>query len=436
MLRKINFSRPLFFTTGIRNSIHAVFIHLGILVLLYSIMYFAGIIDTLPNNSSLMQWDAWWYKSILNDGYSYTPGEQSNIAFFPLFPLIWGLTGFNALQISILNLVLMLSGMLILSKALKMDKFGLMLMLSVPSLFFCYVPYSEGLFFFAGALIIYGMKENKMLAAAGIFLACLTRSVSLLFMPVLLLVLLLKFKPGVSNRNLLKEIFFYILMAVIPLLFVSCLHYYVSGRFMVFFEVQKYWDRFLRIPELYLTTWDGARLVWLDGLAFLSGLLTFVFCIALVIRKIKNPFKRVPSYIAFSAGIICLLAASSLLYAGTDALGGTSIYSLNRFIFASPFFPVLLSLCIWHYSNSERKIYLFVGVSVITWMLFNMHGELHGLNFWQTKIYFVLVFAYSSSYLFMSRSIAGVKIKYLIYMLNTFLQLYLFEQFLRGQWLG
>jgi Gpi18-like mannosyltransferase len=32
-------------------------------------------------------WDAGWYKLIAEEGYSYTPGTQSPVAFFPLYPL-------------------------------------------------------------------------------------------------------------------------------------------------------------------------------------------------------------------------------------------------------------------------------------------------------------------------------------------------------------
>ncbi|EAU64547.1 mannosyltransferase family protein [Stigmatella aurantiaca] len=32
-------------------------------------------------------WDASWYKLIAEQGYSYTPGQQSPVAFFPLYPL-------------------------------------------------------------------------------------------------------------------------------------------------------------------------------------------------------------------------------------------------------------------------------------------------------------------------------------------------------------
>lgn len=32
-------------------------------------------------------WDSGWYKQIAEHGYSYTPGTQSSVAFFPLYPL-------------------------------------------------------------------------------------------------------------------------------------------------------------------------------------------------------------------------------------------------------------------------------------------------------------------------------------------------------------
>jgi hypothetical protein len=34
------------------------------------------------------RWDSGWYSSIVRDGYSYSPGRQSNVAFFPLYPLL------------------------------------------------------------------------------------------------------------------------------------------------------------------------------------------------------------------------------------------------------------------------------------------------------------------------------------------------------------
>ncbi|HYH96752.1 mannosyltransferase family protein [Hyalangium sp.] len=42
-------------------------------------------------------WDSGWYKLIAEEGYTYTPGKQSPVAFFPLYPLaIWALMKLGA----------------------------------------------------------------------------------------------------------------------------------------------------------------------------------------------------------------------------------------------------------------------------------------------------------------------------------------------------
>src|SRR4051812_14073216 len=39
------------------------------------------------------RWDAEWYVSIVQHGYQYRPGVQSNVAFAPLFPALMKVGG-------------------------------------------------------------------------------------------------------------------------------------------------------------------------------------------------------------------------------------------------------------------------------------------------------------------------------------------------------
>ena len=39
------------------------------------------------------QWDSGWYFRIATDGYSYVPGQQSSVVFFPAYPLLMRVTG-------------------------------------------------------------------------------------------------------------------------------------------------------------------------------------------------------------------------------------------------------------------------------------------------------------------------------------------------------
>ncbi len=49
--------------------------------------------ESVPGNpllSAWAQWDAGWYLGIAQSGYSYVPGQQSSVAFFPLYPMLVG----------------------------------------------------------------------------------------------------------------------------------------------------------------------------------------------------------------------------------------------------------------------------------------------------------------------------------------------------------
>jgi hypothetical protein len=51
----------------------------------------AGTERYFPRSLSIgtwLRWDAWWYLSVAERGYWFDPGGQSNVAFFPLFPLL------------------------------------------------------------------------------------------------------------------------------------------------------------------------------------------------------------------------------------------------------------------------------------------------------------------------------------------------------------
>ncbi len=39
-------------------------------------------------DDAFMHWDGRWFMTIARDGYSYTPGQQSNVAFAPAFPIV------------------------------------------------------------------------------------------------------------------------------------------------------------------------------------------------------------------------------------------------------------------------------------------------------------------------------------------------------------
>src|SRR3989339_1023551 len=51
--------------------------------------YFCDLDPIKYSNTIWWRWDSDWYGSIVRHGYSLRPDLQSNVTFFPLYPLLW-----------------------------------------------------------------------------------------------------------------------------------------------------------------------------------------------------------------------------------------------------------------------------------------------------------------------------------------------------------
>lgn len=416
-------------------------IHVSISFILYLIFSFFGFIKGFPTNESIAQWDVGWYQSIVKNGYSFHPDQQSNVAFFPLFPLVWKLLSASPIGISVMNLMFLFIGVYLLYRLYHLERSHILLILSVPSLFFCYVPYSEAIFFFACSLTIYGLYKNEWLAILGVFLACLTRSASLIFIPILLYAKLYNYRLGANNKKLIRETILLITSAIISTLLSQYIQYLESGEFFTLFEAQKAWDRYIRVPVLYLTTWDEGRLIWLDGLALFTGLTATGLSIAFLIRKMLDRRKTISPGYLFSIAYLAVVTIVTVFYSGQDATGGTSIYSLNRFVFSTPFFMVFLIVLLKKNRFHKKGIVLFFATSLTTWLLFHANGHLHYLERFalphlKTQIYFGLIFLYSLLYLLITNKTYKTHLCSGLYVINLMVQIYLFNSFLNGVWIG
>ncbi len=105
----------------------------------------------------LFQWDSYWYLSIVRDGYQYTPGAPSNVAFFPLYPLlvrlVGGLLGDDVLAGFVVSNLCLLGACFALYRLARVEgqtveeaQTTLLCMLVFPSAFFASLFYTEGLF--------------------------------------------------------------------------------------------------------------------------------------------------------------------------------------------------------------------------------------------------------------------------------------------------
>jgi len=425
-------------------------LHIFFLFSLYFILSFFGLIKGYPTNISLIQWDAGWYSDIVENGYSFVPGVWSNTAFFPLFPIIWRATQLSPLLISILNLIMAMSGMLILKRTLHFNNREFFIFLSIPVLFFNYIPYSEGLFFLSGSILLYGLKRDFSFALLGIFMMGLTRSVSLIFVPIILFSFLFNLQVNKSNSTIFRRSGLLILVSFISLLLAQYIQFLESGFFFTLFDTQATFGRVLSMPELYFTTWDNARLIWIDGLAFFSGAVAFIVCLVLLYRKFRNPKILVSTPLLFSLAYLTIVFLIELFYSPKDELGGTSLMSVNRYIFCTPFFVTFLLMVFKHYRPDIKTILKFLIASVIFWSFFNAWGNLgymdrfrlpwytdrFSLPFMISKIYFALVILYSFVFLLLSRKGLQKSLWSGVYIFNLLLQIILFNQFFHSIWIG
>jgi hypothetical protein len=416
-------------------------LHLVVIFSIYIIFSFLGFVQGYPTNGGLHQWDVGWYESIKDSGYSFQPGEQSNVAFFPLFPLLWRLFPLSHLGISLINLLLFAGGVFLLYRTYHLDAQKTLLIFSIPSVFFCYVPYSEALFFLAGSLILYGLRKNNWIAVLGVVMACLARSASLLFIPILLFAKLYQFRPGRDHKRLWRETLMLILSALISTLLAQYIQYLDTGVFFTLFQAQESWDRFLKYPTLYFTTIGESRLIWLDGLGLLVGVTSAVAALILIAKKFGNIQKRIAADYLFSIGYLALVALVTVLYSGLGAHGGTTLHSLNRFVFATPFFMVFLIVLLKRNWLNTRHIILFGVISTLTWFLFGGFGHLPDLDhfalpYFKTKIYFLIASLYAFLFLMLSNKQYSNHIWSGLYLLNVILQIYLFHAFMHGTWIG
>jgi hypothetical protein len=157
----------------------------------------AGTERYLPRTLSIgtwLRWDAWWYLSVVDRGYWFDPHGQSNVAFFPLFPLlIGGLTALGGNPV-VAGLVLANGAALGLVVALwawmrtvagpEAAERAARWVAVFPFSFFFHTVYAESLFFLLVALSLLADARRRCLMAGVLGgLAAATRPMGVLLLP-------------------------------------------------------------------------------------------------------------------------------------------------------------------------------------------------------------------------------------------------------------
>lgn len=203
---------------------------------------------------SLFRWDSGWFWSVLYHGYSYDPNQQSNVAFFPLYPaLVWMLSLGRTLDpkvvgFAISNAALLVACGYIWRMTLRRWKqegtadLAVILVLLGPVSFYFSIAYSEGLFLLAAAGCM-DAAERRGWREAGLWglAAALTRSAGF----VLALALVLYFLA--QKKKEWRQIVWTALPVCGAALFVGYL-WWSFGDPEAYTKVQRHWGRQLAWP--------------------------------------------------------------------------------------------------------------------------------------------------------------------------------------------
>lgn len=399
-------------------------VHSILLILVYTGLYTLGYYDLLPDSINIIQWDAGGYEDLKDNGYIFLWDDYSNSGFYPLFSYLWRFTFLGNVGISLLNYLIFLSGIAILIKMIQPSKPMIWLALSMPTLIFMYVPYSEALFFTSCCLLLYGLQYDKFYyLLAGVVLASFTRPTSIFFIPIFIALMVLS-----GDKQVIKKYLLMIASVIVCYFIVVLWQWYDTGVWFAHYKAQTMiWNRVFNIPKVPFIISLMRKHMWLDLSALWVAVLALLLSVITLInwaRKYKWEYNGV--VVRFSFFYLSVTFLYLLCYHTPE--NNTYLTSLNRYIFAVPFFTVVL----WKYSLSKPLSAYWLGaIMICTLALWFVIIEEQQNWIYQIVLSFVLFL-----YLLLNRETARRYLWIPLYLFNVLLQSYIFLAYLHRDWLG
>jgi hypothetical protein len=304
-------------------------------------------------------WDSFWYVDIATNGYSPIGSNplspnQTNLAFFPLYPLLMNLLGrvtggeYFLSGILISNVCLLISGFL-LYQIVKAESTQRTALNAVKYLFLFPVAFiysgvfTESLYLCITLLCFYMAKKQNWLLV-GIIGACLalTRSLGVF----IILPLLHEYLSSIKfNLNKIRPNICYLLIIPLGLLIFAGYNYYITDNFFFFANNQSAWQRKLINPAQALWKGFSSGVFEPNPKKFLEFIFSFVSLSLLGIfyRKIR-----------FSYWLFGMYSIFIPLTAGID--------SMARYVL--PIFPLYI-IC----AELGKKRYVDQGLTLFLGML-------------------------------------------------------------------
>ncbi|MCX6350841.1 MAG: hypothetical protein NTX03_03155 [Bacteroidetes bacterium] len=405
-----------------RKTIGFILLHFAVFFCVYFIYCYAFDKPLIPARASVLFWDSNHYRTICDDGYTYSTNQQSNVAFFPAFPYLWRVLHLGVHGIALFNLLLYGVSVFILAKIRNLSKEEILVICGIPSVFFMYLPYSESLFFLVTILIIYGLqKRNIYLSATGFFLASLTRSAGNIFLPALVIMEILS---NDTLKNKIKSILINSAANIAGILVTFTFQYLITGEFFGSVQTQIHWGHRFAIPHLPLATFGYYYFLDVAGVyvGVIAGLIVLYAALQKVVARKGIEDKAFLFSAAYLAGITLVIFLFQTGY----------LSSLNRYVFATAFYAVFCIEVLRWGKPSLKDLGFIVVIFLILLYPFNGYSHIQqvlkslGIFLFLISPIFVKLFGKETLRIFI----------YPYYFINVCLQVLLLQKFLDGYWIG
>ncbi|MBC6991072.1 hypothetical protein [Hymenobacter sp. BT491] len=392
-------------------------------------------------HTSLVEWDAKWYDSIRANGYEFKPRGMSNAGFFPLLPVVWRMLSLNALGMSLLNMGLAITAMWLLRRYLQIRLTTLWLYSALPSVMFLYLPYTEALFFLSSSLVLISLAYSQRVGqGAAMLMGALTRVTAIFYLPALVVVeAVAAWQEPRSFWVRARRIVPYGALTGLGLVSVMVYQWSQTGVWFAYSKAQSLgWDHHLRLTKVPFISASNS-ILWLDGLAFLTGISAGLWaCWKLLLVVLRDKQEAPTPAELFSAVFLGTATVHAVLFASVGPEGNTSLISMHRYVFGTPFFLVLLNKFLPTQAPSWRSaLRLLVPIAIITGLLGMLSkrefviqlspvGPVPGL------LYALFVLVYGSMWV-----VAGTRWgRVLLYGCSLLMQMAYLWSFSVGRWVG
>ena len=313
------------------------------------------------------RWDTGWYYTIVTEGYSPNldiQNNMSNIAFFPLYPLLIKVSSLFAIDFSTYRTLFVIFGLFVSNisfiialffsyKIMEFFKFSnttketvIWLVVLYPYSFFFSSVYSESVFLLFLVLTFYFcLKSNWLFASIAGALLTLTRPLGIL---VILPIGIRYFYVNNYKIKLMDLLYFSLIPVALGLFFLHS--YFVTGDFFGSINNQLAWGKVIQMPWKTIFSPNYRRPIIND--------FDLAFTIIALILLIYNYFLRLPNpeWTFYSLALII----SPLFYGVLQSNGRYSSVAIS----------IYFSLGMLIEKNQTLRLPIYIGFAMIQAVLF------------------------------------------------------------------